>query len=121
MVRRPSIWLTLICYSVISLFGQGLHLLAHDDLDAGHGECSVHEGLCNTAEAAVRCQSQHHADHDAEHCSICQHQSLGQVFAPEPPAEILLSVCEYLSVSAPEVFRCAEIYAVSLPRAPPVC
>jgi hypothetical protein len=127
MNRRVTSWLTLGCYSAIALLGQGLHAWIHDGCDE-HEHSSTAAAvtplvgyLADGAGARISdgttdddcCQ------HDAEHCAICQHHSLGQIFAATPPVQGAPEVCELLSDVAPEAVNCPALYTPAQPRAPP--
>lgn len=115
MFHRLAVRTTLLCYSVIALFGQGLHeWLEHDDDLPVAVAVNVHSLSGPQVTAADQ-----HDEHDCDHCAICQHQSQGQFFVPAPPLEILLAVCELLSTPAPEAVVCPAHFSPAQPRAPP--
>src|SRR6185369_14230170 len=98
MLRRLVIHATILSYSLIALFGQGLHeWLEHGEEHADHAEIAA---ICvESAESSDAPQISSHEthEHDCDHCAICQHHSLGQIFVATPPADIVLGVCELLS------------------------
>jgi hypothetical protein len=136
MVRFLAARLILIAYSVTALAGQGLHAWI-DDCDGCQEAVSVHDGHSHDGHA----HGHHHHDadvaqatnkhsheagfhspshsHDCDHCAICQHQSLGQMFIAEPPAELVLAVCEQFSDHAPAAIACPALFSPAQPRAPP--
>jgi Protein of unknown function (DUF2946) len=130
MLRRISAYLMLICYGVLSLGGQGLHALEHlhvehehTDQASGDLELSSLVDAGSTAGAVVGCPTDDDGDdchHDAEHCAICQHHSLGQIFSATPPIQLAIEVREYLSSIAPEPIVCRVPFSPARPRAPPI-
>jgi hypothetical protein len=116
--HRFAIRLTLACYSVIALFGQGLHALAHGHRCNGCQVATVAVGVEGQKQPIVA-DADDDTAHDAEHCSICQYHSLGQILVAAPPVENPLAVCEPVSSFAPQLIVCPALYAVSQPRAPP--
>jgi hypothetical protein len=118
MLRKLAIRATLFSYSVIALFGQGLHeWMEHDD-DASEQAASV--AVCVESSNALQLSGSETHEHDCDHCAICQHHSLGQIFVAAPPAEIVLGVCELLSPPVPEPVVCPAHFSPAQPRAPPV-
>ena len=119
MFRRLAIRSTLLCYSLIALLGQGLHeWIDHDD---DHDSAACVASVCPSLGSQVSPAHHEGCEHDADHCAICQHHSLGQIFVAAPPAEILLAVYEFLSPPAPERVVCPALFSPAQPRAPPVC
>ena len=117
MFHRLAIRTTLLCYSVIALFGQGLHeWIEHDDDDA---QPEVAVSTCHSPGPYVLAAEHGGCEHDCDHCAICQHQAQGQFFVAAPPLEILLAVCELLSSHAPEAVICPAHFSPAQPRAPP--
>ena len=128
MFQRLATRLTLACYGVIALSGQGLPLFLHE---CGH-EIADHyrpalvsplnvAGVSSGADWEGDNDSlTDRSEHDCDHCAICQHQSLGQIFVALPPVEIVLAACEVLSPLAPELVVCPAHFSVAQPRAPPV-
>ena len=116
MIRRISIYLTLIGYGVVALAGQGLHALEHlhaehDQIDqlSGSAELSSLADAGPAAGAVIGCQTDDDGDgchHDAEHCAICQHHSLGQIFTALPPLAMAAELRGILSDVAPEAVIC---------------
>jgi hypothetical protein len=139
--HRFAAKLTLVCYSAIALGGQGLHLLqhehGHDDHDdhppalvaanhdgAGH-QCTddaqtLAERVAPGQHKAVVSDSHEDRDHDNEHCAVCQHHSLGQLFVAAAPVEFVLGVCALLSTPAPQTIVCPALFSPAQPRAPPI-
>jgi hypothetical protein len=118
MPRKFAIQLTLFCYVAIALGGQGLHVFLHDHEhdEAEHPATAVSAGLSSQP---TFCPS-HDDDHDCDHCAVCQHHSLGQLFIAAPPAEILLSMRELLSAHAPQCIPQPALFSPAQPRAPPI-
>ena len=117
MFRRLAIRTTLLAYSVIALFGQGLHeWIEHDDNDA---HPAVVVTVCQSSSPSIAAPLHGGCEHDAEHCAICQLHSQGQFFVATPPLEILLAVCELLSSPAPAAVICPAHFSPAQPRAPP--
>jgi hypothetical protein len=120
MFQRFATRLMLLCYSVIALGGQGLHLLqhghAHDDGDE-HPPALV--AAADGMPQVVDTHSHEDGEHDSEHCAVCQHHALGQLFITTPPVETVLGVCELLSTPAPETVICPTLFSPAQPRAPP--
>ena len=119
MLRRFALCATLLCYGVISLFGQGLHeWIEHAGDDDGATLASaaapVSAGLHFSGERPG------HGEHDSEHCPICQLQSMGQLFVATGPALVLLGQCELLSPPAPDSIDCPALFSVAQPRTPRV-
>jgi hypothetical protein len=115
MFRRFAIWLTLGCYGVIALAGQGLHSFVCE-----HGDHHAQAKAISGAERTViESDDGDCCHHDPDSCAICQHHSLGQIFVAAPPVEIVLAVCEHLSPPAPEVVYCPALVSPAQPRAPP--
>ena len=102
MFHRITARLLLACYGVTALFGQGLHEWIDDD------DCCGDVVVATTVVADSQPASgpqfsagePNGSHHDCDHCPICQHQSLGQLFVAVSANEILLGVCELLSPSA---------------------
>ena len=134
MLHRPTAWLVLICYSVVAQFGQGLHELLHDHGNehreshslarmalisspelVTHKKCTGTIGQITLDSADDDC-----SEHDADHCAICQHHSLGQMFVATSPARIVLTRCAILSTPAPDMIVSPTPFSVAQPRAPPV-
>jgi hypothetical protein len=127
MFHRVTTSLMLACYSVIALFGQGLHsfMEAHADVAADHHRlpsvASLHVAECGAGtirEVAID-SPDNHSEHDCDHCAICQHQSLGQIFVATPPVKIVLAACDYHSLPAPKSVLGPALFSVAQPRAPP--
>ena len=103
MLQRLTVWLILICYSVIALFGQGLHEWPHDHgnehreshslarmaLISSSPELETHR-TCpgTTGQIMLDSADDDCSEHDADHCAICQHHSLGQMFVAASPATV---------------------------------
>ncbi len=119
MFRRLAIWMTLGCYGVVALVGQGLHSFACEHHDQHqHGIVAAHE-ISTAGQNIVESDDGDCCHHDADSCAICQHHSLGQIFLATPPVEILLAVCELLSPPVPESADCPALFSLAQPRAPP--
>jgi hypothetical protein len=121
MVRAFTVRFVLICYSVIALCGQGLHAwIEHDDCHADHegSIVSAGDGLFSADQFVVQAPD-NCSHHDCEHCAVCQHHSLGQIFVATPPLETALAVCELLSPQAPEAVVSTAHFSPAQPRAPP--
>jgi hypothetical protein len=125
MFHRFAVRLTLACYGLIAVFGQGLHFwLEHDDdIGPAHGTVALVAAaeIGSTADGVLSAGAggQHHG-HDEHDCSICQHHSLGQLFVAAPPAETALAACGFLSSSARESAHCPALFSPAQPRAPPI-
>ena len=119
MFHRFKIWLTLVCYGAIALGGQGWHLLQHDHGPDDHEIVESH-GSHGSAGHFSLDHSPDDCDHDSEHCAVCQHHSLGQLFIATPPAQVVLGVCELLDSAAPDVVVCPALFSSAQPRAPPI-
>jgi hypothetical protein len=145
MIRFLAARLMLVCYSAIALTGQGLHAWTdnHEHCPeaaesiasattcghshGSHSHCGHHHGSCHTQVAAKKTINRSHQSgwhspghfHDCDHCAVCQHQSLGQIFVAAPPAEIVLAACEQLSEHALDAFICPALFSPAQPRAPP--
>ena len=134
MLKRLTASLILICYSVIALFGQGLHAWLHDHgnehgeshtlavmASIGSAELETHR-KCTGVIGQIMLDSADDdcSEHDPDHCAICQHHSLGQIFVAASPATVVLARCALLSTAAPEMIVCPTPFSVALPRAPPV-
>jgi hypothetical protein len=118
MFQRFAIRMTLLCYSVIALFGQQLHeWIEHDDGD--EHPAAVVAVFSPSSGPQIAADQPNGCEHDCDHCAICQHQSLGQIFVATPPLEILLGVRELLSLPAPEPVVCPAHFSPAQPRAPP--
>jgi hypothetical protein len=125
MFHRFAVRLTLACYGLIAVFGQGLHCwLEHDDDgELAHAQVAVVAAaeIGSTADGMLSAGDggQHHG-HDEHDCSICQHHSLGQLFVAAAPAETALAACGFVSSSAHESAHCPALFSPAQPRAPPV-
>jgi hypothetical protein len=121
MVRAITVRLVLICYSVIALVGQGLHAwIEHDDCHGMHDAVVVSAiDAADSADQLVVHAPDGCADHDCEHCAVCQHHSLGQIFVAAPPVHSVLALCELLSPHAPETVVWTAHFSLARPRAPP--
>jgi len=121
MLRRKLVLPTLVCYGLIAVFGQGLHLwLAHDD----ELFCNDHEQVAcdqlGSPQGAVRSSDQYRHGHNEQECSICQHHSLGQFFVAESPSAIAIVECGFTTVLMRESANCPTHHSPSQPRAPPL-
>ena len=80
MFRRVTARLTLACYGLIAVFGQGLHeWLEHDHDDGAPTAVVVGFDSPSLGIQLTSAETGHH-NHDEHSCSICQHHSLGQLF-----------------------------------------
>jgi hypothetical protein len=134
MLKRLTASLILVCYSVIALFGQGLHAWLHDHgnehreshslalmLPIGSVELETNRTCAGTTgHITLDSADDDCSEHDADHCAICQHHSLGQIFVATLPTRIVLARCALLSTPAPDLIVCPTLFSVALPRAPPV-
>ncbi len=60
------------------------------------------------------------SSHDCEHCVVCQHQSLGQIFAFTPPTIQGPVVCESVCSLYQQPAFAPTLRSSAQPRAPPV-
>ena len=121
MVRAITARLVLVCYSVIALVGQGLHgWIEQDDCHCNHHEAIVCSfDVSDSANQIVVDAPDDCEHHDCEHCVVCQHHSLGQIFVATPPLETVLAACELLSPIALDAVVCTAHFSPAQPRAPP--
>jgi hypothetical protein len=134
MLQHLTASLILVCYSVIALFGQGLHAWLHDHgnehrelhslavmASIGSAELETNRKCTgSTGQIMLDSADDNCLEHDADHCAICQHHSLGQMFVAASPATVVLARCALLSTAAPEMIVCPTPFSVAQPRAPPV-
>ena len=121
MFHRLTARLLLACYGVTALFGQGLHEWIDDDDCCGDAvvATAVVADSQPSSGPHISAGERHGSHHDCDHCAICQHQSLGQLFIAVPVAEIVLGVCELRSPCAPDSVVCPALFSLAQPRAPP--
>jgi hypothetical protein len=122
MLRRKLVLPTLVCYGLIAVFGQGLHVwFEHDGEQAFGGDRDL--VACDpfhSTHECLRTGDQHHPGHNEQQCSICQHHSLGQFFVAESPSAIAIVECGFTTVLTHESANCPTHHLPSQPRAPPL-
>ena len=112
MFRRSIIFTMLVCYGATALVGQGLHNCIHADASNRHGDCAGPSQLFASADELDH--------HDNAHCSICQHQSLGQLYVVESQVDSASQLREFYRCRAPVRIRCLVQFSPAMPRAPPM-
>jgi hypothetical protein len=121
MFHRLTARLLLACYGVIALFGQGLHEWIDDDDCCGDAVVATAVVADSQPSSGLQVSDgePNGRHHDCDHCPICQHESLGQLFVAVPVADFVLRACELISPSAPESVICPALFSSAQPRAPP--
>ena len=121
MFRRFTAWLTLACYGLIAVFGQGLHgWLEHGHNDEAPATVVAVDFDSPSVGIQLTSAETGHHNHDEQSCSICQHHSLGQLFFAPPPVVAALVECGFVSLTAHDSAQPPALYSPALPRAPPV-
>ncbi|HEY2827684.1 MAG TPA: hypothetical protein VGJ04_08800 [Pirellulales bacterium] len=123
MFHRSLARLTLACYGLIAVFGQGLHFWLEPDDQYGTAQnAAVVKSASGSSVDGVPCfeSDSHHRGHDDHDCSICQHHSLGQILVASAPVDRAPVVGEFLSASEAESAHCPALFSPAQPRAPPI-
>jgi len=120
MFRRFAAWLTLACYGLIAVFGQGLHgWLEHRHDEAAPTAVVVGFDWPSAGILLTSAETGHH-NHDEHSCSICQHHSLGQLFFAPQPVVTAIVECGLASSTAHDSAQPPALFSPAQPRAPPV-
>jgi hypothetical protein len=122
MFRRLPTYLSLVCYSAIALWGQGLHEFLDDDCDHVDQSSIVASQSAEPVSAVGGYSISAHQGHvhDCDNCPICQFQSMGQHFIAPLPADVGLVKCDVLSDRSTESVYCPTFHSPAQPRAPPL-